>query len=189
MGTTPRLGRAGAPRLALALFTVGFAACLQLEEEEPSQEAEALRYTAWSVTASLDALHDELVLAQPEGTHDRTMSCAGGGTAKVTGSTSIDTATSTRTVDLAYVFTGCRPAPRSTDGQLSGDIGLEGTATKQGSASSLSVSYTYTATHLAMDGFVTAYGTRYRVNRACDVSVVKKTAGSEGTICGAEISW
>lgn len=178
------------PLAALALFAALSASCLpESEEEEPSQEAEGLRYTAWSVVASLDALHDELVLAQPEGTHDRTLTCAGGGTAKITGTTAIEMATSTRSVDLTFVLTGCAPAPRSTDGQLQGDVTFDGTATKKGSASSISIAHTYAAVGMRMEGYVTAYGSRYRVNRECDLTVEKKTAGSKGTLCGSEVEW
>ncbi|MCC6214625.1 MAG: hypothetical protein IT376_07135 [Polyangiaceae bacterium] len=175
---------------ALALFSALSASCLpESEDEATSQEEEGLRYTAWSVVASLDALHDELVLAQPEGTHDRTLACAGGGTATITGTTTIDMATSTRSVDLTFVLTGCAPAPRSADGQLQGDVTFDGTATKEGSASSISVGYTYAAVGLQMEGYVTAYGSRHRVNRGCDLSVEKKTAGSKGTLCGSEVAW
>jgi hypothetical protein len=144
---------------------------------------------------SVVAFYNQNLAGRPTGYQNITVNCSGGGTVRITGTTSYSSGNGITTVNLTYAMTNCQSTQISGDGSLTVALTFNGTVTENGSwnlPSYKSAAYQSTG-NLGVVGTVNARGyAQATINESCPVGV-NHTIGSAnsvaGQFCGRNASW
>jgi hypothetical protein len=170
----------------VALFlSVSLAGC---ESDDGFDQLCQDNYLAYGVLATVGFLWNQNLAGQPTGAQDVAVDCSLGGTAHVTGQTSIDDGSQINTVDLFFDLSGCGHSGSGYDLELTGVLHWVGTFSPSGFTA-----MTTSSDELAFDGAVGG-SSDIEVGDTCEVSLSvqggdNETATVDGEICDRSVGY
>lgn len=138
-------------------------------------------YLAYGILDTVGFLWNQNLAGQPTGAQDATADCSLGGTAHITGTTSVDDSSGINSVDLLFDLSGCGHSGSGYDLELTGVLHWHGTFSPSGFTA-----MTTSSDELAFDGAVGA-STEIDVGDTCEINLSVQGDDSGNTTVDGEI--
>ncbi len=144
------------------------------------------RIGAFMVLNTTNFIYNQNIANTTVGTKNLTVNCTESGTVVITGTTSVDSSSSTNKVDLTYVFTKCRYVLSDSDTTLDGTLKNTG---NWKSGSSGFTAATMTSDKISIDGYGMSGSTKTEVSKDCAATITVDGSAVSGTMCGETYSY